>query len=218
MRLFIAIQCPEEIESILRNCQKDLENDYAEIRFADSFHITLKFLGEVDEKNIPLIKEALSKIRQKKFRVSLCGLGAFPNMSHPNVLWTGITPSEEVYSLQRNVNSCLPAKMTFAKNEDFHPHITLCRIKTVYDKEKFESSINKIKSHFPLAAYSSINHQRNTQVENENGKSDRDRRASLSDFFDIPESSFEADRFILYQSFLEKNKTAYMMLEEFMLE
>ena len=149
MRLFVAIQCPEEIESILRNCQKNLENDYAEIRFADSFHITLKFLGEVDEKNIPLIKEALSKIRQKKFRVSLCGLGAFPNMSHPNVLWTGITPSEELDSLQRNVNSCLPAKMTFAKNEDFHPHITLCRIKTVYDKEKFESSINKMRTENP---------------------------------------------------------------------
>lgn len=182
MRLFIAIQCPENIESILMNCGKNLENNHAEIKFADSFHITLKFLGEVEEKNILLIMEALSKIRQKKFEVSICGFGAFPSMNHPNVLWAGIESCDEINSLQKKISSSLDGfrKLYNAEDwKDFLAHITLGRVKAVYNKEKFKDAINKIK---------------------------------------IPESSFEADRFILYQSILEKCGHVYNIIAEFFLD
>lgn len=148
MRLFIAIQCPENIENILRKCRKNLENNHAEIKFADSFHITLKFLGDVEEKNIPLINEMLSKIRQKKFDISICGFGAFPSMNHPNVLWAGIESCDELASLQKKISSSLNGFRKLYNAEywkDFRAHITLGRVKAVYNKEKFESAINKIK-------------------------------------------------------------------------
>jgi len=66
MRTFIAIEMPKEIKEILLDAQKQINTEKAKIRLTKAFHLTLKFLGEVEEKKIEEIKSALKKI---KFRV-----------------------------------------------------------------------------------------------------------------------------------------------------
>ena len=66
MRAFIAIEMPEEIKEILLDAQKQIDTEKAKIRPAKAFHLTLKFLGEVDETKIEEIKQKLKEIKIKK--------------------------------------------------------------------------------------------------------------------------------------------------------
>ncbi|MBU4284575.1 MAG: RNA 2',3'-cyclic phosphodiesterase, partial [Nanoarchaeota archaeon] len=78
MRVFIAIEMPEEIKKILLDAQKQINTEKAKVRPAKAFHLTLKFLGEVEEKKAEEIKSALNEISFKQFKTALTEIGVFP--------------------------------------------------------------------------------------------------------------------------------------------
>lgn len=134
MRTFIAIPLPEECRSLLREMQQSLRGFRAEVGWVGipSIHLTLKFLGEVDPAIIPQLAESLRAASEsdQSFELQLRGLGCFPNMRNPRVIWCGIDGNTEALStLQRKVETACGSFGFLPEERAFKPHLTLGRVK-----------------------------------------------------------------------------------------
>jgi RNA 2',3'-cyclic 3'-phosphodiesterase len=163
-RLFIALP----FNSILINDKvKELYNylnKYDELKVVspENYHITLKFLGECSEKITNKIKDSFNNtvIESKKIiPFTLFGLGVFPDLKNPNVIWAGIKTDESLINkLDQGVES-FTSNMGFKKEKNkFTPHLTVARLRKgnklnqnirqyiVENKELFffESSLNRL--------------------------------------------------------------------------
>jgi RNA 2',3'-cyclic 3'-phosphodiesterase len=137
MRCFIAFELPKEIKDYLFEIENKIHDNNAKIHFVakKNLHLTLKFLGEVDEDLLKTIKERLSKIKFKSFKVRLDKIGVFPNENYIKVIWVGLNPKEKVIELQQLIDSELLD--LFGKDQEFSAHLTLGRVKFIKDKNKF---------------------------------------------------------------------------------
>lgn len=141
MRVFVAVDIPKGVMEDLKEIQKYLRE--AELKPVKDFHLTLKFLGEVSEPRVEEVKEALKQIKFKSFKAQLTEIGVFPNPNYVRVVWVGVSP-EDFISLQKQVDNSLE-KLGFKKDNRFHPHLTLARVKFVKDKENFKKIFGNIK-------------------------------------------------------------------------
>jgi 2'-5' RNA ligase len=129
MRLFLAFPLPVEIITYVGTLQTRIKD--IRLRLPDSPHLTIKFLGEVDEDKLDGLKKIIKDIDGRKITVKLGPVGAFADWTKPRVLWVGVEPAQEVIKLQRQVEGLL--KDMFPPEEKFHPHITLARVKEDID-------------------------------------------------------------------------------------
>src|SRR5215470_10323738 len=92
MRLFIAVELPNEVRDELARLQDELAplTDTARWVAPGSIHITLKFLGELPEKRIEDIDTALTGLTWKPFAITVRGVGFFPGTRSPRVFWAGM--------------------------------------------------------------------------------------------------------------------------------
>ncbi|MDP3765853.1 MAG: RNA 2',3'-cyclic phosphodiesterase [Nanoarchaeota archaeon] len=141
MRLFIAIDF-NEIKDYFIELQKHLPKN-AKLSLTKSFHITLKFIGEIRPDKFEEIISILKNIKFKSFSVVLDSIGIFPSENYIRVVWVGIKPEEKVLGLQENIDEAL--KPMFKKEKDFRAHITLARVKYTEDKKQFLEQLKKIK-------------------------------------------------------------------------
>ena len=143
MRLFIAIEIPEDVKEYMVKIQEKVDDTTAKIRLVkkNQIHLTLKFLGEVQPDKIEDIKKALKKITFNPFSACLDKIGVFPNESYIRVIWIGLEPEEPILELQKDIDENL--KKLFKKEKDFKSHLTLARVKYIEDKNNF---INKLKT------------------------------------------------------------------------
>ncbi len=100
-----------------------------------SIHLTLKFLGEVEEARIAGIGKALEAAAEGigPFTVTAEGVGGFPNLKGPRVVWVGIKEEPALIKLQKNIDVRLSALGFEEEARAFHPHLTLCRVKSPSD-------------------------------------------------------------------------------------
>jgi len=144
MRAFIAIEIPEEVKKVLIEAQAQLDKDKAKLNLTKDFHLTLKFLGEIDENKVEEIKKRLSEIKFGCFETSLTDIGVFPSEDYIRVAWVGLEDSKgKIKKLQQEVDSKLET-LGFKKDERFHPHVTLARVKFTKDKEGLLKNLKKI--------------------------------------------------------------------------
>ena len=143
MRLFIAIGF-DEIKENISGIQSKIDNSSAKLSLPSDFHLTLKFLGKVEENKIGLIKQKLSSIKFAPFQLTISDMGVFPNENFIRVIWLGVKPEEHVKELQNKIEDSLK-EFNFKKDFEFHPHITLARIKFVKDKLSLIKNLQGIK-------------------------------------------------------------------------
>ena len=90
MRVFIAVEISDvEILKKIRTFQDTLEIDAKPTKI-NQIHFTIQFLGEINEKQCEKVKDVLKEISFSQFELSLNGVGGFPNLSNPRVIWVGI--------------------------------------------------------------------------------------------------------------------------------
>ena len=137
MRLFIAIDLDQE------DYFKQMPEQIPEVKatYPKIFHLTLKFLGETDKKQE--IIQALEKIKFKPFKLKTTKIGVFPSENYIRVVWLGLGDNQDLKQLQEDIEKTL-GPFKFKKDFDFHPHITLARIKFIKQEEK-QDFINKLK-------------------------------------------------------------------------
>ena len=141
MRLFIAIDF--EDKEYFKQIQDQIPAGIAEVNPTKTYHLTLKFLGEVEDSKVDLIKERLQNINVEPFTATVNKIGFFPSESYIQVIWVGFKENKEIIDLQQQVE--LSLKDMFKEDKRFHPHITLARVKFVRDKEKFVEILKTIK-------------------------------------------------------------------------
>lgn len=124
MRLFISIELDKDSVEILSQIKESLPK---EVKVSSDNHITLKFLGEVNDKLLPLINKRLNTVEFNSFDLKLQGTGYFPNDKKPKVFWIGLYPEKEVVILAKKIQDSLEG--VFKKEEKIKPHLTLARMK-----------------------------------------------------------------------------------------
>ena len=129
-RLFIAL--PIEVSPPLLAQLKALAKLGRSVRpiRVEQVHLTLKFLGEVDIVRIPSIKTVLDDIgtTRTSFAWSIRGLGAFPNVARPRVVWAGVEPQEPAIALVNEIDRRLGPLGFPKESRPYHPHVTLARV------------------------------------------------------------------------------------------
>lgn len=135
IRSFIAIELPQNVQSGLGQIRSELERaEHPFIKWVnpESIHLTLKFLGNIPFNRVTEVAKAMDEATQgaSPFHLEISGLGGFPNLKQPRVIWVGIKGEiDKLLSLQQNIDSAL-ALLGFVREErPFMPHLTLARIK-----------------------------------------------------------------------------------------
>jgi 2'-5' RNA ligase len=134
VRTFVALPIPQESQKALDKAQGLLRATKADVRWisAASIHLTLKFLGEIDPETLLGITRALRESVQAHGRFTLClrGLGAFPGLVAPRIVWCGIEGETHILeTLQKDVESVC-ARFGFPREQRvFRPHLTLGRVR-----------------------------------------------------------------------------------------
>lgn len=145
VRCFIAIELPREVIGYIRELQNLIrkKNFFAgKFTEPENLHLTLKFLGEIEEGKLEEIKRKLSGIRMLAFNTSLGEVGVFSERML-RILWIKIN-GKSILDLQIEIDKAL--EELFPKEERFMSHLTIARMKKVYDKKEFLDYIKNIKT------------------------------------------------------------------------
>lgn len=146
-RLFVAIKINPGKDFIdqFRELKNGLKHEKIKWVGENNIHVTLKFLGETDEKSIPAIRSVLQSraLRTTSFAFSLKKLGIFGSRYLPRVIWTGIEPYSTLQQLMKDIQQDMTELGYEADRQNLVPHLTLGRIKTLHDKELFREAIEK---------------------------------------------------------------------------
>lgn len=141
IRTFLAIELPKPILKKIEEVQGDLRSAHADVRWVnpEKIHLTLKFFGNIEESRIDLILKSIEEpIRNTlPFSLKVRGVGAFPNLKNPRVVWMGLVDGKGVVgAFQKQIESQL-GKIGFqSEDRPFHPHLTLGRMKSSRGKEE----------------------------------------------------------------------------------
>jgi len=135
IRSFIAIELPEELKIKLKNFQASLrlpKHNFVKWVSPDGIHITLKFLGNINNRQVDDIKNVLTPIARlsKSFALHTSEIGVFPNLNKVRVLWLGL--NGDISSLQKlyqDIDKALAVKNFASEKRPFTPHLTLARLR-----------------------------------------------------------------------------------------
>ncbi len=125
-RLFVGIPLPEVIRSGLEEVRTEVSG--AEWVPLQNLHITLKFIGEVEQDRLLEISRILQWIRATPFLLEPGGVGVFPPKGHPGVMWVGLHKAHpELFRLQKQIDDTLFRIGIEPERRIYHPHITAAR-------------------------------------------------------------------------------------------
>ena len=135
IRVFIAVSLPEELKAELGEISSSLSVQIPGVRWVppENLHLTLKFLGDVEEAIIPDIQAILNQITPRYLPIicKFTGLGVFPSPRRPKVIWLGVTEGSDQLSGLAEDLSGESTRLGFkSEKRGYTPHLTLGRIKT----------------------------------------------------------------------------------------
>lgn len=134
IRSFIAVELAESVRAAIGTVQRELAGVNADVRWvrADGMHVTFKFLGAVEAPRLARVHAALAAALQARpaLHVRAHGLGAFPSLRRPRVLWVGLQ-AEGLTALAARIDAAV-APLGFAPEaRAFTPHVTLGRMNSL---------------------------------------------------------------------------------------
>jgi 2'-5' RNA ligase len=127
MRLFVGIELPAEMKARLATMMTGLPG--ARWVEPDSLHLTLRFIGDVDERQAAILDEALSQIKRPPFELQVTGCGIFAQRRGPEAVWVGVASTPPLVDLQAAVERAAVRAGEAPEERRFRPHITLARLK-----------------------------------------------------------------------------------------
>jgi 2'-5' RNA ligase len=126
VRLFVSVEIPVAVKQRLELLCCDVPG----ARWVDpeQIHLTLRFIGEVDELVFDDVQIALEQVRAQRFDLELKGVGHFPPRGEPKVLWVGVERSDGLVQLHDRVERALVRAGVEPERRRFSPHVTLARL------------------------------------------------------------------------------------------
>ena len=153
IRSFIAVDLPDSLTEALGRASEQLQEllEGMPVRWVPvkNIHLTLKFLGDVSEKNIPMIRQIVQveAASHEVFEISVGQFGVFPNISRPRVLWVGVEAPDELINLQRRIDM-ESARLGYAPDQrEFNPHLTFGRISRNASPKQVRKVSDRLRAH-----------------------------------------------------------------------
>jgi len=149
MRCFIALDFTRDFRDEIERVQKELEKlnqgsatPIIKLTERENLHLTLKFLGEIDNEKVGEVRKKLREVKTGDFSCYLGNLGVF-TPTQIKIVWAHII-GKEILELQKKIDEKL--KDLFVPEKRFMSHLTIARVKLVKDKKVFLEELGKIKT------------------------------------------------------------------------
>lgn len=155
MRTFIAVDFSStiihRIAEVIKFFRTQTPEGVLKWVLPQNLHLTIKFLGDIPEENIDLIKHLISTSIQgiQTFKISVEGLGMYPNQHTPRVVWLGIKDHHSLSAIHKAVDQTLVTANIEGDRRGFSPHLTVARIRRKTDRDMAEE-IGKTLSQFKV--------------------------------------------------------------------
>lgn len=149
-RSFFAVDLREKIKEKIAEKVRGLKRVNADLKIVkrENWHITLKFLGDIDQSQVRRIKKKLKRVvnQLKPFKISLKGGGVFPDLDYIKVIWVGLNKgSDKVKELNREINRVLEGMDVAESHHEYTPHITIARAKSGRGKREIQGFVESLK-------------------------------------------------------------------------
>lgn len=134
IRSFLAIDFGSFYSQEIKAIVQSLKQHYENVKWVnpEAIHLTLSFFGNVDQGLIDTAADILNGItpRHRGFSLALHGVGGFPDLSNPKVLWAGLEgQTESLQALKKDIDAGLLKAGILPEERDFRPHLTLGRLR-----------------------------------------------------------------------------------------
>lgn len=134
LRAFIAVEIPRAMREAVGKATTPLQKEVGSIvRWVpvENMHLTLKFLGDVSPTNVEMLSEMLRAEADlfHCFDLVLSGLGSFPNLKRPRVIYVGIQAPPTLEALQRGIEAVARRLGYESEERGFSPHLTIGRVR-----------------------------------------------------------------------------------------
>ena len=143
-RCFVSVKIPNALKDCCERTQQEIkEGNLVDAKYTqrNNLHLTLKFLGEIDDETIQSVSERLEKIKFSKFDVSLNGAGTFLQEGEVKIIWHALG-GEDLMNLQKEVDNTL--QELFPPEKRFMAHITLARVKQTTKKKELDETLKSL--------------------------------------------------------------------------
>ncbi len=128
LRLFTAINFPDDVKRRIVNVQRDLKTISSSGRFSDeaNLHLTLVFLGETPLTRVDNIKRAMEAVNTGSFTITLEGMGRFKR-DGGDIIWISVKPSPALSNMHKQLSTALATEGFVVEKREYKPHLTLAR-------------------------------------------------------------------------------------------
>lgn len=151
VRCFVAVECNEaQIVAGFRIVQGILDASGAHLKNVEleNIHLTLKFLGEISQNKVEEVTKVVEKISFEPFWFKVEGVGVFPNLRRPSVVWAGVTDGVSKLSAIYDELEEKLFKLGFKREKrGFHPHFTISRVRSGRNRNQLVEEILKIEGY-----------------------------------------------------------------------
>jgi len=157
MRAFIAVEIPSGLSKQISELQEFLKKSDADANWVpeQNFHYNLKFFGSLTESELKKVIAATQKAisASKSFEIEINGIGGFPTLNSPRVVWIGIKKgSSELKAVADSLEEAYSEIGIPKEEREFQPHLTLCRLKSNDHKHELVEKV-KQKEHINIGSF-----------------------------------------------------------------
>lgn len=131
-RLFVALEVPHNAALSLSLLRGGLPG--ARWIDVENFHITLRFIGDIDGRTADAVVEQLDRIERPEFQLALTGIGSFGSKK-PHAVFAGVTQAPEMYALQAEIERICQRLGLPPDPRKFIPHVTLARLRNARSED-----------------------------------------------------------------------------------
>ena len=146
MRAFIALSLPSGVQSSLASLQQSLAVSGADVTWVQprNLHVTMKFLGEITDEQRQKVEALLRRVASDAapFSLGLEGVGAFPSLRAPRVMWVGVAAGKDtVVRLARAIEEGAEGASLAKEERPFAAHVTLGRVRSATRREALSRAL-----------------------------------------------------------------------------
>lgn len=147
IRSFIAFDMEnEQVLNRLAAVQKLLVETGADLKPVEpqNIHITLRFLGDISPDMVDKVYDAIKNVKFSPFMIKLCGLGVFPSLNYPRVVWAGMTiGADQLKNIYGQLEPQIRGLGFAADDHGFSPHLTIARVRSAAAKQRLAELVTK---------------------------------------------------------------------------